>query len=153
MSTLAQRIQQDLKKAMKARSETELSTLRLLKSDIQYEMNKTGASEISDEALQLIIKKALKKRKDAAEQYERAGRDDLAQKEIAEYKILESYLPEQVSDEEILKALDEVIGETGAAGPGDMGKVMGKTMSRFKERNIDGARVKELAMGKLRSLN
>lgn len=153
MSNLAQRIQQDLKKALQARLSTELGTLRLLKSDIEYEMNKTGISELSDEALQAIIKRALKKRKEAAVQYDRAGRSDLAQKELAEYKILENYLPEQVSDDEIIRALDEVLQETGATGPGDMGRVMGKTMSRFKDRNIDGTRVKELALDKLRSPN
>ena len=149
MAELYTRIQEDLKAALKARSELELSALRMLKSDIQYEATKTGATELPDDVVQNIVKRAIKKRKEAAEQFSGAGRREQADKENQEIEILEKYLPEQVSEEAILQELDRVIAEVKPGGPGDLGKVMGKVMAAFKGRNIDGAMVKNLAQKKI----
>ena len=138
--SLKEQIEKDLITAMKAKNELLLSTLRLLKSDLQYEMTKTGSKDISDEEVSILIKRGLKKRKESAEQYQKAGRDDLAAKELEEAKILEKYLPAGVSDEAITTAIEEAMGQ----GAANVGAVMGKVMAKFKGQNIDGTRVKEL---------
>lgn len=149
MAKLLDQIQSDLKAAMKARAQVELSTLRLLKSDIQYEMTRDGSDDIADDAVETIIRRNIKKRKEAIEQFEKAGRADTAAGERAELEILERYLPPAVSDAEIQKVIDEVYAKVNPTGPSDMGKLMGPVMGRFKGQNIDGNRVRELVQAKL----
>lgn len=152
MSELLNKIQSDIKAALKSKSEAELSALRLLKSDIQYEMTKSGAKDLADEEIQNLIKRAIKKRSEAIEQYKKAGREDSAAHEAQEAEVLKRYLPAEVSDDAILKAIDEVFAETFQAvkpGPSDAGKVMGKIMARFKGQNVNGAHVKELVQKRL----
>lgn len=151
MSGLIDQIQADLKAAMKAKATAELSALRMLKSDLQYEMTKTGVQTLTDEEVQAAVKRAIKKRKESIEQFQKAGRTEQAEAEQAEAKVLERYLPAEVAQEAIEKALAEIIAGIGTVGPGDMGKVMGQLMARFKGQNIDGGKVRVLVQERLQS--
>lgn len=150
MAGLLQQIQDDLKSALKNKAEAELATLRLLKSDLQYEMNKTGVREMADEAVQAVIKTAVKKRKDAIAEYEKAGRGEKAAAEQTELEILERYLPAAVAEDVIVRAIDEIVAKVKPEGPKDMGKVMGQVMGRFKGQNIDGKLVNKLVSERLK---
>ncbi len=149
MSPLLQRIETDLKEAMKSRSELKLSALRLLKSELQYEMNKTGEKELSDSQIQQLIQRSIKKRKDSISQFQKAGRDELARKEQEEVEILEVYLPAPVSQSEIEAVIEQAIQEIQPSSPSDMGKIMSRVMGSFKGQNIDGALVKTLVQARL----
>jgi len=144
MGALLEKIQSDLQSAMKARRTSELEALRLLKSDLQYEMNKTGVRDLDDEKVLSVIKTACKKRKDSIVEFERANRPELMQKEQEEYEILSKYLPAAVSETEIKTLLDEIWAEVKPATAADAGKVIGKVMARLKGQNVDGALVKKL---------
>ncbi len=150
MGELYEKIQADMKAAMKSKAEVDLATLRMLKSDLQYEMTKDGSDDIADDAVEKIIQRGIKKRREAMEQFEKGGRAEMAAKEQAELEVLERYLPPAVPEEEIAKAIDEVLAKTGASSPADMGKVMGPVMGKFKGQNIDGSVVKNLVMAKLK---
>ncbi len=150
MPDLYSKIEEDLRAALKAKQELKLSTLRLLKSDIQYEMTKTGVKSFADDEITAIIKKAVKKRKESQEQFSKAGRMEQAKRESDEIDVLKNYLSAEVSEEDISKAIDETIKEM-KPGPGDTGKVMGKVMNRFKGQNIDGSVVKQLVQQKLQN--
>ncbi|MDF3821861.1 GatB/YqeY domain-containing protein [Leptospira sp. 96542] len=143
--TLQETINIDLKTALKNKDNSVLGTLRLLKADIQYEMTKTGASELSDVAVMQILKSNFKRRKDTAVEYDKANRADLAEKEREEADVISRYIPKEVSEEEISSAVALVISELNAKGPQDMGKVMGMVMAKFKGQNIDGSKVSSLA--------
>lgn len=147
--SIQQKINEDLKQAMKTKKEPDLSTLRMLKSDLQYELTKTGASTLDDSLVLQIIKKNISKRKDTAEEYRKASRLDLAEKEEAEAKFLESYLPPSVSEEEISALADKVIAEVGAKSSSDIGKVIGKIMNELKGKNVEGALVSKIVKSKL----
>lgn len=131
---LRQQIQDDLKNAMLAKDENRLSVIRMLKSAIQYyEIQKGGAGyEATDEDVIDVIGKEIKKRKESIELYEKGGRPESAEKEKTEAQILESYLPEQLSEDEIAKLVDEAVVQTGASSMQDMGKVMGILMPNTK---------------------
>ena len=132
MSTFA-KIEEDFKKALKSKDEETISTLRLLKSVIKNkEIEKRG--KLKEKELQDLIFKEIKKRKEARDIYEKAGRAELQEKENKEKEILEKYLPEQISDEELAQVIKEVILKVGASGPQDIGKVMSKLMPRLKGR-------------------
>ncbi|GBF41819.1 YqeY-like protein [Leptospira ellinghausenii] len=142
--TLQETINSDLKTALKAKDEKVLGTLRLMKAEIQYELTKTGASELSDTAVMQILKSNYKRRKDTALEYDKAKRPDLSSKEIEEAEIISRYIPKEVSEEEINIAVKEAVTQLGASGPQDMGKVMGNVMAKFKGQNIDGSKVSSL---------
>ena len=145
--SLKDRLMQDMKEAMKARDQLRLSTLRLLISEIKNkEIDSKG--ELKDEDILSIIQKAVKQRQDSIAQYEKGGRQDLADKEKAELEILKAYLPEELSQEEILKIIDEAIAATGASSPKEMGKVMKEVMPKVKGR-ADGKLVNELVRKRL----
>ncbi|OGH19286.1 MAG: glutamyl-tRNA amidotransferase [Candidatus Levybacteria bacterium RIFCSPHIGHO2_01_FULL_40_15b] len=131
---LKDKIQEDLKQAMKARDELRLSVIRMLKSAIQYhEIQKGGAGyEATDEDVIEVIGREVKKRNEAIELYKKGGREELAQKEEKELEILKTYLPEQMSEGEVRKLVEEEIARTGASGMQDMGKVMGSLMPKVK---------------------
>lgn len=121
--TLKQHIQDDMKTAMRARDKARLSVIRLIQSAIkQREVDEQ--TELDDGAVLAVIEKMLKQRRDAETQYRDAGRDELAAAEAAEMAVLESYLPKQLTAEEIDAAIDTAIADTGAASMRDMGKVM-----------------------------
>ncbi len=139
---LKERIREELKNAMKAKDEVKVRTLRMLLSSLKnYEVEKMKEAE--DEDVIAIIQKEVKKRKEAIEQYRNAGREDLAAEEEKELKILESYLPEQMSEEEIKKLAKEIIESVGATSPKDLGKVMKEIMTKVKGR-VDGKLVNKI---------
>jgi uncharacterized protein YqeY len=123
MSLKAQ-ILEDIKAAMKAKESFKLATLRLLSAAIkQKEVDERV--EPDDAAVLAIVEKLIKQRKDSISQFEKAGRQDLVDAETAEMAVLTAYLPVQMSEAEIAAAIDAAIASTGAAGPKDMGKLMG----------------------------
>ncbi|NBU96610.1 MAG: GatB/YqeY domain-containing protein [Spirochaetia bacterium] len=142
--SLQEKINEDLKRFMKEKAEPALSTLRMLKSDIQYELTKTGSSAIPDEQIIQIIKRNISKRKDTAHEYHKANRIDLAVKEEQEASFLQEYLPPSIPESEIESVVIRVITEMGAKSPSDAGKVMGKVMGEFKGKNVDGSLVSSL---------
>lgn len=131
---LKDKIQEDMIAAMKAKEELKLSTIRMLKSAIQYyEIQKGGAGyEATDEDVMEVIGKEVKKRRESIELYKQGNRPESAAQEEKELAILESYLPEQMSEEEIRTLVNEAIEKTGASSPQDMGKVMGALMPKVK---------------------
>jgi uncharacterized protein YqeY len=144
MASLQETITEHLKDAMKKKEELRLGTLRMLKSELQYELTKTGAQTLDDDAVLTLIRRGIKKRQEAREQFEKGGRPEMAEKEAAEIKILEVYLPASVSEDVLRKKIEEVIAEVKPAGPQEFGKVMGKVMAAFKGQNVDGNTVNKL---------
>ena len=141
--SLTQDITHDLTQAMKAREEPKLSTLRMLKAEFQkLQADKGRSYEITDADVQTVIKRLIKQRKDAAEQYAAGGAQERADSELAEVKILEPYLPKQLSDETLDELIKEAAAEINAASPKDMGRLMKAVMSKAKGQ-ADGSRVKE----------
>ena len=123
---LEQKIQQDIMAAMKAHDNVRTNAVRAIKSAILLAKTAEGGKkELEDADIIKLIQKLLKQRKEAAEQYVAAGRQELADNELAEAKVLEEYVPKQLTPEEIEARVREIIAQTGAASPADMGKVMG----------------------------
>ncbi|MEK7111839.1 MAG: GatB/YqeY domain-containing protein [Patescibacteria group bacterium] len=140
-------ISQKIAEAMKARDEIRLSTLRLLSSALNYEF--IAKQHILNEEEELaVVRREVKKRKDAIEAYEKAGATDRAEKEKKEMAILNEFLPAGMSDEEVTKLVDAAIAETGAKSIADMGKVMGAVMAKAGGR-ADGGVVSNLVKSKL----
>jgi uncharacterized protein YqeY len=122
-TALKERITEDMKAAMRAKDAGRLSAIRLLQAAIkQKEVDERVVAD--DAAVLVIIEKLIKQRKDSIEQFARAGRTDLVDKEKAELELLAGYLPQQMSEAELAAAVDAAIAESGAAGPQGMGKVM-----------------------------
>jgi uncharacterized protein YqeY len=142
--SLQSQINEDLKSALKTKEEPKLSTLRLLKSDIQYELTKTGVSTLSDDQVITIIRANSKKRKESASEYKKANRQDLAEKEEAEDAILTSYLPANMPEAELREVISRVIKELAPKSPAEAGKVIGKVMQEVKGKNADGSLVSSL---------
>lgn len=128
------KLQEELVSAMKAGDETKKSTIRMLISSITYfQTEKGGAGYIATpEDIMIVIEKEAKKRRDSIAEYEKAKRQDLVDQETAELKILETYLPEKMSEEEVTKIIEETISETGATSMTDMGKLMGALNGKLK---------------------
>jgi len=123
-SALKTRINDDVKTAMRSKDKERLGTLRLLTAAIkQIEVDKR--IELDDEQVVAVIEKMLKQRKDSIEQFEKAGRNELAEIEIKEVAILKEFMPEQMSDADVDALIDDAIASTGAEAMKDMGKVMG----------------------------
>lgn len=129
MSLKAQ-ITEDMKTAMRAKDSARLSTIRLLQAAMkQKEVDER--IELDDAAIIAIVDKLIKQRKDSIAAYEAANRTDLADVEKAEMEVLKVYLPERMSEAEITAAVEAIVAELGASGPGDMGKVMGKVKAQL----------------------
>lgn len=144
--TLQQQINDDLKQAMLNRDETAKLTLRDVKTALT-EMLKDGKSKtltLSDDHVVSIIQRLAKRRREAASEYEKAGQMDRAQAELSELKVLEKYLPQQLTDEEITKIVQEVIAETNATSSREMGIVMSASMAKVGAR-ADGKVVNQIA--------
>ena len=131
---LKDKIQEDLKAAIMAKETAKLSAIRMLKSAIQYyEIQKGGAGyEATDEDVIDVIGREIKKRKESIELYKQGGREDSAASEQKEVEVLERYLPEQMSEDEVRSLVQDAIKQTGAASMQDMGKVMGALMPKVK---------------------
>jgi uncharacterized protein len=146
--TLEQQIMAEMKDAMKSKNEAALRGLRAIKAEIIKAKTEPGAGgEISGEKEIAMLQKMMKQRKDSLDIYRQQGREDLAKKEEEEIEIVSKFLPQQMSQEELMQELKQVIAETGASSPADMGKVMGVASKKFAGR-ADGktisAAVKEL---------
>jgi uncharacterized protein len=143
------RLQREMREALKTGEKLRLGALRMLAASVKNREVELG-HELSDEELVEVAGREVKRRKEAAEAYDDAGRPELAEKERQEQAVLESYLPAQLSDEEVETLVDEAIGATGASGPGDLGKVMGFVMGRAKGR-VDGGTVNRLVRSRLQA--
>jgi uncharacterized protein YqeY len=144
---IADTITKQIGEAMKARDEIRLSTLRMLSSALNYEFI-AKQHKLSEEEEIAVVRREVKKRNDAIEAYQKAGATDRVEKETAEKKILEGYLPAQMPDEELEKLVDEAINQTGAKTIQEMGKVIGVVMGRAAGK-ADGSKVAELVKKKL----
>ena len=142
------RISNDIKEAMKAKDKVRLETLRNIKKVFLEAKTAPGANDtLTDEAATKIMQKLVKQGKDSATLYTEQGRADLAEAELAQVAVIETYLPKQMSAEELEAALKTIIAEVGAEGPKDMGKVMGtatKKLAGLAEGRSISAKVKEL---------
>ena len=144
---MQQRIQDELKKSMKARNELRTSTLRMLISDMKYAQIEKRAPLEEADILQ-VIRKAIKKRKESAELYQQGGRPELASKENAEAVILQEFLPAEMDEATARQRVEEVILELGAKDKKDLGRVMKEVMARYKGQ-IDGKLVQRIVSEKL----
>jgi uncharacterized protein len=130
--SLSKKIMEAMKVAMKEKDALTLQALRSVKSAILLAQTETGAKEAISETEEIkMLQKLVKQRKDSAAIYNEQGRADLADPEIAEAAVIEQFLPEQLSEEEVAKVVDEVIAQTGASSMKDMGKVMGMANAKL----------------------
>ena len=145
---MEKRIQADMVAAMKAKEPVRLASLRAIKAAIMLAKTAEGSTgEVDDAAVIKIIQKLVKQRKESAQQYNDAGRPELAENELAEAACMEVYLPKQLSESELREALAKIIEEVGASKPQDMGKVMGvatKKLSGLADGRAISAMVKTL---------
>ena len=130
MSALKDQITEDMKNAMRARDSERLGTIRLLLAALkQKEVDERVV--LDDAAVVAIVDKLIKQRKDSLDAFQKADRKDLADKEAAELVVLQAYLPARLSAEEVTAAVQAIVTELGASGPGDMGKVMGAVKAKL----------------------
>jgi len=148
MMTLKDQIIADMTVAMKARDAARTSTLRMLKAAIVNRQIEKGG-ELDDEELAKLLRSQVKQRRDSVEQYQKAGRQELVEKETAEVAIIESYLPQAATLEEIEQAVTAAIAETGSTSMREMGAVMKATMVLLTGKNPDGRLVSETVKRKL----
>ena len=149
--SLKEQIGEDIKTAMKAKDKLRLQTVRSIKKailDKEVELRPKGQDTLTPEHEIELLTQQAKQRRDSIEQFTNAGRDDLAEKESQELAIIETYLPEQVSDEEVAKIIDELIASSGATTMKDLGKVMGPAMKQLKGK-ADGKKIQEIVKSKL----
>lgn len=145
---LKQQIVSDLTASMKAQDAARTSSLRMVKAAVMNrEIEKGG--ELDDDEMIKLLRSMVKQRRDSVEQYEKAGRQDLVDKEQAEITIIESYLPQAASREVIESAVAAAIAETGAGSMKDMGKVMKAAQEKLAGSNADGRTVSEIVKAKL----
>jgi len=143
---LLQQLDDDLKAAMKALESLKVSVLRMAKSALKYRQIEKGEA-LSDEDILSVLSSLSKQRRESIEQFSKSGREDLAEKERQELSILQSYLPQQLTPEEIDRIIFEAIGESSAVGIKDMGKVMRLAIPRMKgaaDGKIVSQRVKDI---------
>ncbi len=151
--TLEERIQEDMKAALRAKEKMRLDTLRSLFAQVKDERIKLRPKrDLTDEDVLRVIMSAVKKRKEAIELYQQGGRQDLVEKEQAELEVLQKYLPEQLSEKEIREIIDKTVQQVGAASIKDLGKVMGPVMAQLKGK-ADGKLVQSLVRETLAKLS
>ena len=144
--SLKEQIGEDIKTAMKAKDKIRLQTLRSIKKAIlekEVELRPKGQDSLTKEQEIELLSQQAKQRRDSIEQFKNAGRDELADKENQELAIIETYLPEQMSDEEVESIIDQIIADSGAATLKDLGKVMGPAMKQLKGK-ADGKKIQAL---------
>lgn len=140
---LKEQLQEDLKRAMFAKDQTSLDTIRALKTAIMKFETSGKNEEVTDQVIVDLAMKEVKQRKDSIEQFQKGGREDLAKKEMQELEILQKYIPAQMSEEDIKTFVKEAIAQTGASSMQDLGKVMGALMPKVKGK-ADGALVNKI---------
>ena len=152
--TLRDRLEDDIREAMRQRSQARLDALRFLKFAVQAVEKDAWPSRgqaLDDQAMVEVVAKQVNDRRESIRAFEQGSRNDLVVKEEADLSVLEEYLPPQLTGEEIAELVSGVINEVGAAGPRDKGKVMGKLMPQVRGK-ADGAEVNRLVTGLLESL-
>lgn len=145
---LKERIISDLTEAMKAKDADRVSTLRMVKANLMNRQIEKGG-ELTDDEVSKALQSLVKQRRDSIEQYEKAGRSELADKEAAEISHIEVYLPQAASPEEIEQAVAEAVVETGASTMKEMGVVMKAAMAKLQGKSADGRLVSESVKAKL----
>ncbi len=146
MSILEQ-VNNDMKAAMKAKEKEKLVTIRMIKAALQNEQINLG-HELSEDEEIVIVSREKKQRLDSLEEFKKAGREDLVEKIESELLVVDNYLPEQLTDEEVREIVLETINETNAESMQDMGKVMGKIMPKVAGK-VDGSKVNQLVREEL----
>ncbi|HEY8563659.1 MAG TPA: GatB/YqeY domain-containing protein [Pyrinomonadaceae bacterium] len=148
--SLKDRLVADMTQAMKNKDANKLSTLRMAKSALMNEENKRGAGTVlSDEEVAKVLQSLVKQRRDSIEQFAANNRPELAEKERAELAVLEEYLPQAASPEEISAAVESAVQETGASSMKDMGTVMKAALAKLQGKTADGKMVSETVKAKL----
>ena len=148
--TLRDRLEDDIREAMRQRSQARLDALRFLKFAVQA-VEKERGQALDDQSMVEVVAKQVNDRRESIRAFEQGSRNDLVAKEAADLSVLEEYLPPQLTEEEIVELVSGVINEVGAAGPRDKGKVMGKLMPQVRGK-ADGAEVNRLVTELLESL-
>lgn len=146
--SLQEKIVDDMKSAMKQKDAARLSALRMVKATLMNKQIESGG-EISDEETIKVLNTLVKQRRDSAEQYEAAGRTELAEKENAEIAVIEEYLPAAASQADIVEAVSKAIEETGATSMRDMGAVMKSALAALTGKTVDGKAVSEAVKARL----
>ena len=146
--TLKDKIISDMTAAMKAKDAARTSTLRMVKAAIMHR-EKEGGGELADEDVTKLLRSQVKQRRDSVEQYQKAGRQELVDKEAAEIAVIEEYLPQAASEAEIEQAVSAAVAETGATSMKDMGAVMKAAMAKLAGKNADGKLISETVKKKL----
>jgi uncharacterized protein len=141
--SLLERLNNDMKQAMKNKEKDKLSVIRMVKASLQNEAIKLGAKELSADVELTILSREVKQRKDSLHEFGKAGRDDLVDKLRTELAIIELYMPKQLSEEELAEVVKETISEVGVKSKAEMGKVMSAIMPKVKGK-ADGALVNKL---------
>ncbi|WP_313798228.1 GatB/YqeY domain-containing protein [Cytobacillus sp.] len=140
--SLLERLNEDMKQAMRNKEKDKLTVIRMIKASIQNESIKLG-SDLNEEQELTVLSREVKQRKDSLHEFEKAGREDLVEKIRTELQFVEIYMPEQLSEDEVSKIVLETIAETGAKSKAEMGKVMAAIMPKVKGK-ADGALVNKL---------
>ena len=141
--TLRDRLEEDIKDAMRQRAQRRVDALRFLKFAVQA-VEKERRESLDDESMVQVVSKQVNDRRESVKAFRDGGRDELADKEAFELTVLEEYLPPQLGEDEIVALIREIVAEVGAAGPRDRGKVMGRLMPQVRGK-ADGAEVNRLA--------
>jgi len=146
--SLYDRLSEDLKRAMKDRDQLRMDVIRMMKAALlnkELELKK----DLDDAEMSRVMTTLVKQRREAVEQYQKANRADLAGKELKEIDIIQGYLPQALSQDDIVRLVESTILETGAKGPKDMGTVMKAVMAELTGQTIDGKQLSELVKSKL----
>lgn len=145
---IPEKLNEDMKTAMREKNQLKLSTIRMVKASLKYAEIEKKDHKLEDADILQVLQKEAKKRREASEEFKKGNREELAQKELDELKIIEEYLPKQLSKEEIEEEVKKIISEIPEADRVNMGRVMGKIMPAFKGR-ADGGLVNAVVKGLL----
>jgi uncharacterized protein YqeY len=146
--SLHERLSEDLKQAMRAKDQLRMDTIRMIKAALlnkEIELKK----DLDDSEMSRVLTTLVKQRKESVDQYQKANRKDLADKELKEIAIVEAYLPKGLSQEEVTRIIESVITESGAATAKDMGKVMKEVMAKLAGQTVDGKQISDLVRARL----
>lgn len=143
--SLLEKLNQDMKQAMKDKDKETLSVIRMIKASIQNELIKLGKDTLSEDEELTILSREVKQRKDSLQEFKAAEREDLVNKIESELSVLQKYMPKQLTNEELETIIQSTIQEVNATSKKDMGKVMSAVMSKVKGR-ADGSQIKDLVL-------
>ncbi|WP_068674345.1 GatB/YqeY domain-containing protein [Oceanobacillus sp. Castelsardo] len=143
--SLLEKLNEDMKQAMKNRDKETLGVIRMIKASIQNESIKLGKDTLSEDEDLTILSREVKQRKDSLQEFKSAGRDDLVKKVETEISIVQRYMPEQLSEGELSEIIQQTIQEVSATTKKDMGKVMSAVMPKVKGK-ADGSQIKDIVL-------